>query len=145
MADAIDLTGDIQAAIDGSLLRGAPVVVGYVDGEGKPSLSYRGSAQVYSKDQLAVWARNPDDGFVKEITNKPDVALLFLALDGTSPRFLSIRGRARLDPSANETVYTSMVPGEQERDPDRKGVAVLIDVDSVIGAGNDGQFQQSRD
>ena len=56
---------------------------------------------------------------------------------------LSIRGRARVDPSADDAVYAGMIEGERGQDPDRKGVAVVIDVESVRGFGADGPFQLS--
>jgi hypothetical protein len=37
-----------------------------------------------------------------------------------------------------------MIEGERQQDPERQGVAVVIEVDSVAGAGAEGYFQQSR-
>jgi hypothetical protein len=37
-----------------------------------------------------------------------------------------------------------MIEGERNLDPERNGVAVLIEVDSVAGARADGFFQQAR-
>jgi hypothetical protein len=37
-----------------------------------------------------------------------------------------------------------MIQGERDQDPERNGVAVIIDVDSVAGGGSGGFFQQSR-
>ena len=39
----------------------------------------------------------------------------------------------------------AIVEPERQQDPDRNGVAVVVDVDSVTGAGKDGFFQQARD
>lgn len=142
MPDTLDLTGDIASAIDGALLRGHPVVLGYVGDDGYAALSFRGSTQVHGPTQLAVWARNPDDGFVKAIGKRPQVSLLYLGGgDGPGPRMLSFHGLAHVDPSANDAVYAAMVQGERDRDPNRNGVAVVIDVQSVRGAGADGPFE----
>jgi len=37
-----------------------------------------------------------------------------------------------------------MIEGERAQDPERNGVAILIDVDSIIAAGPTGVVQQSR-
>jgi hypothetical protein len=143
MAD-VDLTGDIALAVDGAALRGATLVIGYVTDTGAPALSYRGSALVYGPQQLAVWTRNPEDGLATGVGERPLVSLLYFSPDSPGPRYLSFRGRAHVDPSANERVYAEMIEGERNQDPDAKGVAVIIDVDRVDGFGADGAFRMER-
>ena len=46
-----------------------------------------------------------------------------------------------LDSSANDEVYSRMIEGEQKQDPERNGLAVIIDVESVRGFGPDGPFE----
>jgi hypothetical protein len=58
--------------------------------------------------------------------------------------FLSIEGRARVAPEINDEVWAAIIDGERQQDPERNGVAVLIEVDSVTGAGAGGFFQQTR-
>jgi len=48
----IDLTGEIAEHVNGALVAGNPMVLASVDREGRPRLSFRGSTQAYSKDQL---------------------------------------------------------------------------------------------
>jgi hypothetical protein len=145
MADKLDLTGEIAEAINTAVTRGRPMVFGYIAPNGNPALSFRGSAQVLGSDQLAVWARKPDVGVAAEIVEKPNVSLLYFAPDGPGPKLLSIRGRARVDPSANDAVYENMVEIERNQDPERGGVAIVIDVDMVQGFGATGPFQMERD
>jgi hypothetical protein len=139
MSEKLDLTGDIAAAIDGAALRGNTVVVGYVDDDGYASMSFRGSTQVYGPDQIAIWSRTTDSGLPAVVSERPKVSLLYFSPDGPGAHYLSIFGRARVDPSANERVYADMLELERDRDPEAKGVAVIIDVDSVKGAGADMQ------
>jgi hypothetical protein len=144
MANPLDLTGEIAEAINGAALRGHTLVLGYVDDDGFASMSFRGSAQVHSPQQLAVWARKTNEGLATEIAASPKVSLLFFEPNGPGPRYLSIRGTARVDPSANDAVYAGMVELEQQQDPDKGGVAVIIDVDTVNGFGAGGPFQMAR-
>jgi hypothetical protein len=84
MPDALDLTGDTAAAIDGAALRQSTLAVAYVRPDGSPSVSFRGSTQVHSST-------------------------------------------ARVAPELNDEVWS-----------------VLIEVDTVAGAGAGGFFQQAR-
>jgi hypothetical protein len=143
MADPIDLTSNIAGVVDGAAARGRALAVAYVDADGSPAISFRGSTQVLSGDQLAIWARKADSGLAAAIAKNPNVALVFLDPEG-DPAYLNIRGRAHVDPAANDKVYSSMIQGERDQDPDRNGVAVIIDVDSVAGGGSGGYFQQAR-
>ena len=91
----IDLTGEVAEAVNGAVLRGPALVLGYIADDGSPSLSHRGSAQVYSTDQLAVWARKPVEGLAQAITARPTVSLLYYSRNTPGPAYLSIKGRAR--------------------------------------------------
>lgn len=143
MSDELDLTGDVASAINGAAARGHALALGYIDEDGYPSVSFRGSTQVYGPTQLAIWARKLDDGFARSIAARPQVTLLHYERGGPGPAWLSIRGQAHLEPSADDTVYANMIEGEQQQDPDRKGGAVLIDVESVRGFGADGAFSMT--
>lgn len=144
MADPLDLTGDIAAAIDGAALRGSTLVMGHVGADGNAVLSFRGSAQVLGPQELGIWVRKRDDGFVPLIAANPTVSFLYYDAEGPGPKYLSLRGRARVDESANDAVYAGQIEAERAQDPERKGVAVIVDVDSVQGFGPDGGFQLER-
>jgi hypothetical protein len=146
MADKLDLSGDIASAVDSAASRGRPLALGYVDEDGNASVSFRGSTHVHGSQQLAIWARKPDEGFAKAIAAHPQVSLVYYSPGaGPGPFHLSFRGQAHVDPSANDEVYAAIVEGERQQDPDRKGVAVIIDVDSVNGYGEDGPFRMERE
>ncbi|MFZ0041274.1 MAG: pyridoxamine 5'-phosphate oxidase family protein [Solirubrobacteraceae bacterium] len=145
MPDPLDLTGDIAAAIDGAALRGATLALAYVRADLSPGVSFRGSTHVHGPTELALWARKRDSGLVEAIAERPRVSLVYYGgPDGPGPMFLSIEGRARVAPELNDEVWSAIIEGERKQDPERKGVAVLIEVDSVAGAGGDGFFQQAR-
>jgi hypothetical protein len=142
MPNQLDLTGEIAEAVDGAALRGHTLALGYLDDDGYPAVSFRGSTQVHGPRQLAIWARKADEGFAKAIAERPQVSLVYYGgPDGPGAMFVSFRGRARVEPSANEEVYSGMIEGEQGQDPDRAGVAVIIDVESAQGVGKEGPFQ----
>jgi hypothetical protein len=145
MPDPLDLTGEIAAAIDGAALRNATLALAYVRDDGSPSVSFRGSTQVHGPGELALWARKRDSGLATAIADRPRVSLVYYGgPGGPGPLFLSIEGRARVAPELNDQVWDGMIQGERNLDPERGGVAVVIEVDSVAGAGADGFFQQTR-
>jgi len=140
----IDLSGDIATAVEGAQPAGRSFVVGYVDHEGKASLSFRGSVVVLGPDTLGLWVRDPAGAFVTSIAERPDVSLLYYSRETPGAFYLSIRGRARVDVSATDAVYDKMAKAEQALDAERKGAAIVIDVDSVRGASPDGPIAQTR-
>jgi hypothetical protein len=145
MADPLDLTGEVASAVDGAAARGSALVLGYIGDDGFPAISFRGSTQVHGPQQLAVWARKRDDGLARVIAERPQVSLLYYGADGPGPKYLAFQGRARVEPSANDEVYAAMIDGEKRQDPERNGVAILIDVDNVSGFGADGPFRMERE
>lgn len=73
MPDALDLAGDIAAAVDGAALRGATLALAYVREDGSPAVSFRGSTQVHARDELALWARKRDSGLAAAIADRSRV------------------------------------------------------------------------
>jgi hypothetical protein len=144
MPDPVNLTGEIAAAIDGAALRGHTLAVAYVRDDGSPSVSFRGSTYVHSPTQLAIWARKRDSGLAAAVVDRPRVSLVFFEMQGPGARYLAIEGHARVVPELDQEVYAAIIEPEQQQDPERQGVAVVIDVDSVAGAGDDGFFQQAH-
>lgn len=141
----LDLTGDIAAALDGAALDGKAPVVAYVRADGSPALSYRGSLLVLGPQLLGFWARRADSGIATELAERPQVAVLYYAAgERPGPPYLSIRGRARVDRSADDAVWDAMIEKERRFDADRRGVAIVIDVDRVDGKGPGGAFTLER-
>ena len=126
------LTEAMTAAINGAMDNGTPMVLGYVNEQGQPRLSFRGTTQAYSEDQLAVWARYEDAGLPTAIQKNPHVSVVYYA-QGTGN--LIFEGRAHIDngPAVRAHVFDHSPVVEQRADPERNGVAIIIDVDKVTG------------
>jgi len=134
----------VGPAINGSFANGTPVVMAYVDGEGKPHLSFRGTAQVLDAQTMAVWARNPEGGLPGAVAANPNVSLLYR--DGATRTTYILTGRAHVDDSEemHNRVYDNSPEFERALDPERKGKAVVIDVDLVQGRDAEGAFRMQR-
>jgi hypothetical protein len=112
--------------------KGAPTVLGYVKEQGQPRLSFRGTTQVYSEHQLALWARYEDAGLPTGIQKNPQVSVVYYARGSGN---LIFEGRAHIEnaPAVRDHVFEHSPVVEQRADPERRGVAIVIDVDKVNG------------
>lgn len=129
----IELTDEMRTRLASALTDGHPVVVATVADDGQPKLSYYGSTHVHSTDQLALWVRNPEGGTLRRITTNPRMTLLYR--DPVAKIRWVFEGRARRvdDATERDRVYDETPEFERAMDAEKKGVAVIIDVDAVTG------------
>jgi hypothetical protein len=127
------LDPQIKAAVDGALDNQTPMLIAYVDDEQQIHLSFRGTIQAYSDDQLALWAREPEGGLPRNIRDRPHVTLFYH--DPASRTSYTFYGRARPehDPAARAAIFENSHPREQQADFRRRGVAIVVDLDKVEG------------
>ena len=131
----LKLSAEMKDAINKAFEIQKPIVVAYVDENNAPQISYRGSTQAYSDKQLAIWVRNPEGRLLESIAKNPAMALMYGNFEPTGRAFMTLRGRAHVDSSeaVRGKVYDSAHPFERDKDKDRKGIAIIIDLDSVDG------------
>jgi predicted pyridoxine 5'-phosphate oxidase superfamily flavin-nucleotide-binding protein len=131
----IQLNDEMRTAINNALADRAPIMVASVDATGQPSMSFRGSTQAYSDSELAIWARNPEGGILKSIAANPKIALMYRNAE-TRAAYL-IHGEARRDDTdaVKQHVYDHAPEVERNADPERKGVAIIVDIVRVIQRG----------
>ena len=70
---------------------------------------------------------------------------MYADFGGPGARYVSIEGRASLRPELDDEVYQAIVEPERAPDPEKKGIAAVIEVDAVRGFGASGYFEQHRD
>ena len=126
--------------------RGKFISLAYVSLDGRPELSFRGSTQAYSDTQLAIWVRNPEGGLSKAIDKNPTITLLYGDFSPESRAIITFRGRGRIDKSeaVRRTVYDNSAAAERDRDKERKGNALIIDLDTVDGLFAGGTLKMRR-
>jgi hypothetical protein len=130
----LKLSEEMKNAINTAFERRKPIVISYIE-NGAPKLSFRGSTQAYSDTALAIWVRMPDGPILEGIKKNPAVALIYGDFRADGRDFMIFRGKARLDKTdgVRKRVYESAHAFEQGQDKDRKGNAVVIELDSVEG------------
>jgi hypothetical protein len=139
------LTPAMTAAVDGALDNQTPMLIAYLDGAGQIHLSYRGTIQAYSDDQLALWARDPDGGLPRNIATRPAVTLFYH--DPGRRTTYTFYGRARIvsDSQTRTVIFENSHPREQQVDFRRRGVAIIVDLDRVEGRDAGGRLLMQRD
>ncbi len=132
MSSALALTDELKTLVNNALADGAPLLLAAVSADGKPVLSFRGSVQTFADDALGLWVRNGQGGTLEAIRANPNVALVYRS--ATTP-VLQFHGRARIaeDEAERAQVFESAPERERNSDPERKGVAVIVDLDAVQG------------
>ena len=122
-----------RGLINGALRNNTPMTIAYVDENGMPNLSLRGSVQVYSPTQLSIWVRNKEGGMPKAIAKNPNVGLLYR--DSNTRSTLVVQGVAHIetDPAICDQVWDSIQDVEQKHETREPGCAMIIDVVRLQG------------
>ncbi|HEX5140500.1 MAG TPA: pyridoxamine 5'-phosphate oxidase family protein [Dehalococcoidia bacterium] len=122
-----------RGLINGALRNNTPMTIAYVDEDGSPNMSLRGSVQVYSPTQLSIWVRNKEGGMPKAIAKNPNVGLLYR--DSNTRSTLVIKGKAHIeeDDETCNRVWNMIQDVEQKHETRESGCAMIIDVVSLGG------------
>lgn len=126
---AFDLT-ELTDTVGAALAEGRPCVLATVGEDGRPDIGPKGSMLVLDKQRLAYWERTRG-GHLENLRRSPHVAVLFLDLE--HGRYIRFFGRAELheDGPLREQVMERVVKPELDYDPERKGIAVVVEVERV--------------
>jgi hypothetical protein len=111
-------------------------LVGTAQPDGYAQISPRGSTMVYDDTHLALWERGKgstnamltNGAKVTVYLRKPQLREAGILPKGGIARFYGIAEVHKSGP-AYEQVWTRLVQPEKDRDPDKKGYAVLIRVE----------------
>jgi Pyridoxamine 5'-phosphate oxidase len=124
---------EVAKRVNSALADAKPIVVGYVTADGRPTLSLRGSTHVHSDDQIAIWVRHAQGGFIQSVAGNPQVCLLYRDSQERTTFVFSGRAHVADDEPTRETVYDAIPQVEKDHDPERSGAALIIDIDRLQG------------
>jgi hypothetical protein len=129
----IDLSG-MAEAVNSALAEGTPCVVATASKDGVPDLAFKGSLMVYDDDHLAFWERGGSQTLA-HLRENPRVAALYRNRERNEMwRFYGVAELHEGD-TLRQQIMARVVQPELDRDPERKGLGVLIRVDRVVGRG----------
>jgi pyridoxamine 5'-phosphate oxidase-like protein len=126
---SIDLT-DFTEAINNALVEGSFCVLATQGTAGIPDIGFKGSMHVFDRDHLAYWERTRGE-HLSNLRANPGVAVLYF--NRQRGKYLRLYGQAELheDGPVREQIMGATPGPELEKDPERKGIGVLIRVDRV--------------
>ena len=133
------VTADLRRIIDTAYVpNDRPIILAYVGPDGAAHVSFRGSTHFHSDTEIAIWARDPQGGLPGAIAHNPNVTLVYREPSpggGRSRAIIHLRGRGRLstDEAERRKVYETMPEVERVPDPEMKGVAVIVELESITG------------
>jgi general stress protein 26 len=127
--------------VDPALANGCPCILATVSGSGEPDIGYKGSVMIFDDESLAYWERTRRQ-HLKNVQENPNVIVLFR--DAKTKVGLRFHGKAEIHEKDAiwEQVMARTVKDELDKDPERKGAAVVIKLDKVTNMG--GQVLMSR-
>lgn len=140
------ISDDIGDLIVRAMDDGVPCLLGTVSANGEPQISPKGSVIVYDEKTLAYWER-ANRTAIANVGANPRVVVYYRNAGQAErlPQGAALRfyGAVRVadDEAVREQVYTRMNAVERKADPERKGAAMLIDVDRVTDLRGNAQFE----
>jgi uncharacterized protein len=137
----ISISDQMKELVDNALANGSPCILATVSADGEPDIGYKGSMMVFDNDSLAYWERTKRV-HMKNVKENPRVIVLFR--DAKTRAAWRFHGTATIheDGPVREQVMARTVKDELDKDPERKGAAVVIRLDKITNMG--GQVLSSR-
>ena len=138
---AIDFTDQMREFISSAFEDRLFCALGTASKDGVPNISLKGSVAIYDNETLSYWERAKGSALDNVVENPNTVIFYRNPGERTNWRF---HGKATVHESGEvwDRVKSITPQGELDRDPDLKGVAVLIRVDAITDLGR--QVLQSR-
>ncbi len=126
---------DVRDRVNGALDEGFPMCMVAVSSDSEPVVSFRGSAQTFGDDALAIWVRGEPSSTLTAIAEHPAVALMYTNM--AARKFYIFRGQAAVttDQAERDQIWEGQHDLEKARDMERTGTAVVVRLDSVQGSG----------
>ncbi len=126
----IELTDEMKELLGSALADRIACLVGTASKDGRPQISPKGSVMVFDKDTLAYWERSLRSA-LDNVAENPHVVIYY----NNSEKRVRWRfyGTATVHESGpmRDEVMRRTVQAELDRDPERKGVAVVVRVDLI--------------
>ena len=130
-------------AVNSALANDIPLSVSYVDKDGRPKLSLRGSVRAYGDHSLSIWARK-ESGLADAVATNPSMALLYR--DNPTRSTLIFQGKAYIetDDALRKQIFDETPEVERNHESWTSGAAVIIDLETADGATPAGRVRLRR-
>ncbi len=138
----IVIEGEMRELLNNALNDGCYCIVGTASKDGEPQISMRGSLSVYDSETLAYWERSMRSS-QDNLNENPQVVVFYRNPEKRiNWRF---HGRATVHESGEirDRVMNQTPQPELDRDPERKGLAILVRIYRITSLS--GEVLQQRD
>ncbi len=137
----INLTDQMREVVNSALAKGCACILATVSGSGEPNIGYKGSMMVFDNESLAYWERTKRQ-HRKNLSENQHVVVLYR--DPATRLNWRFHGVATVHESGavRDQVMAKVVKDELDKDPDRKGLAVVVRIDRVTNL--QGETLQTR-
>ena len=137
----INLTDQMREVVNSALAKGCACILATVSGSGEPNIGYKGSMMVFDNESLAYWERTRRQ-HRKNLSENQHVVVLYR--DPATRLNWRFHGVATVHESGavRDQVMAKVVKDELDKDPDRKGLAVIVRVERVTNL--QGETLQTR-
>ena len=126
----IALTDQMRELVDNALANKCPCILATASADGEPDIGYKGSVMVFDNESLAYWERSKRQ-HLKNLSENQRVVVLFRDPGtGVNWRFHGV-ATVHTDGPGRDQVMARVVKPELDKDPERKGLAVIIRVNRV--------------
>jgi hypothetical protein len=138
------IPAEVRSVVDNALANGTPMVLAYVNQAGKPVQTIRGSVQVYSPTEVCAWLRHAEGDTVTSVRTNPNIS--FMYRDSRTRTTISFEGPARFTQTDAERarVYELAPETEQMHVPDRSGIGLIMDVQTMLAFMPSGTYRLNR-
>lgn len=127
----IEFTGEMVTALNNSFADRAPVMVASASSDGMPDIAFKGSAMAWDSEHIAFWERSLGRTF-RNLQENPQCCLLYRnAEKRVAWKFFGV-AEVHTEGELREKVMARTVQGELDRDPERRGAAVIIRIDKIV-------------
>ncbi len=130
----IEFTEEMTTAINTSFADGLALLIGTASKTGMPDIAFKGSTMAFDGDHLAFWERSHGQT-LRNLEENSQVCVMYR--NPQTRLSLKFFGVAELlkDGPVRQQIMDRTVEFELSRDPERKGVAVLIRIDKILQVG----------
>lgn len=137
----IALTDQMRETVNHALANGCPCIIATTSANGEPDIGYKGSMMIFDNESLAYWERTRRQ-HLKNLLENPRVVVLFRdPKTRINWRFHGVATVHEKGPIRDQ-VMARTVKDELDKDPERKGSAVIIRVNKVTNLA--GEVLQTR-
>ena len=130
----VALTDEMKSAIETSLADAAPVIFATASKDGMPDIAFKGSAMVFDSDHVAYWERALGTTF-RNLKENPSLCVLYRNMAKRTVWKMFGHAEVLTEGPVRQEVMDRTIQLELDRDPERKGAAVMIRIDKVLALG----------